>query len=468
MVSKSAILAVRIVTDTKSASAGLDSYGSAVERLGGKLDRLTIPAGLALAAITAVSKRAVDAASEAQQSAGAVEAVFGAYSDGVKQSAQDAAASIGLAESQYSQLAAVIGSQLKNTGTPMDQVASQTDELIRLGGDLAATYGGSVSDAVGALSSLLRGERDPIERYGVSIKQATIDAKKAELGLTGLTGEADAAADSQATLALLYEQSAAASGQFARETDTLAGSQQIANAQFEDAMADLGESLLPTVTALTGAAADLAGIVADNSEAFLILIGVLGAVAGAVLIVQGAIKVYETAVAIATVAQWLWNIAMDANPIGLLIIAIGLLIAIIVLIVTHWEEFGQVFGDVIDAVMTWWNDLVDSFAHGFDQIVGWVQDVIGWFQQLLGIQSSATGGTAAVAQLGTFSSAPAVPVGIAPFSRAAPRLVSASSGPTIIIQGAIDPDSTARQIRSVMTRFQRKQGTIFAGGRQWQ
>jgi TP901 family phage tail tape measure protein len=38
-----------------------------------------------------------------------------------------------------------------------------------------------------------------------------------------------------------------------------------------------------------------------------------------------------------TGAQWLLNIAMDANPIGLLIIAIGALIAIAVLVVTHWS-----------------------------------------------------------------------------------------------------------------------------------
>jgi hypothetical protein len=56
----------------------------------------------------------------------------------------------------------------------------------------------------------------------------------------------------------------------------------------------------------------------------------------AFLIKQGAVAIATKAWA---AAQWLLNIAMDANPIGLIILAVGALIAVIVLLWTHSEGF---------------------------------------------------------------------------------------------------------------------------------
>jgi len=43
---------------------------------------------------------------------------------------------------------------------------------------------------------------------------------------------------------------------------------------------------------------------------------------------------------IATAAQWLWNFAMNANPVGLIVIGITALIAVIVLAINKWDEWG--------------------------------------------------------------------------------------------------------------------------------
>ena len=473
MASNTAILAVKIVTDSKDAQKGIDTYGSSLDKLKGNLDRFTPAAAGVVAGLGLIAAKAVGAASELQQATGAVEAVFGAYASNVEGFASDAARNVGLAESQYKSLASVLGAQLKNMGISQDQLAGQTDELITLGADLAATFGGTTADAVAALSSLMRGERDPIEQYGVSIKQADVEAQKAAMGLSGLTGEADKNADTTATLALLYEQTGVAAGMFASETDTLAGQQQIANASFEDAMAQLGTALLPAMTALAGIAADVAGVISENSTVFLILAGVLGAVAAAVLIVNGAIAAYEAAATVATVAQWAWNVAMDANPIGLIIIAIGLLIGIIVLLATHWEEVEQIFGDVIDNIVNWWNGLIDSFANGFDQIFGWVNDAIGWFNDLIGI-----GGQAAAAPNASFA---AVPAGVAvtdtspalaaytasaPF-RASDGLTGRTEGGQVVnitVNGALDADAVAQQIAHMLKRNNARVGNIAAAG----
>lgn len=47
-----------------------------------------------------------------------------------------------------------------------------------------------------------------------------------------------------------------------------------------------------------------------------------------------------------TAVQWLWNIAMTANPIGIVIVAIGALIAVIVLIATKTDWFQRLWRNI--------------------------------------------------------------------------------------------------------------------------
>lgn len=195
---------------------------------------------------------AVDLASDLEQSTGAVLAVFKDQAATIEGFGKAAAKDVGLARTEYQKFAVVVGAQLKNLGIPVERISGQTNDLIELGADLAAQFGGPTSDAVNALSSLLRGERDPIERYGVGIKQADINARLAAQGLKDLTGDAKKQAEIQATLAILWEQTADAQGTFAAEGDTLAGQQQRLQATLQDTQTKLGESLLPVFSDLAG------------------------------------------------------------------------------------------------------------------------------------------------------------------------------------------------------------------------
>ncbi len=192
--------------------------------------------------------QSVSLASDLEQSTGGVTAQFKDQAGDILTAAKTAATAVGLSRSTYQQYATVVGAQLKNLGIRQDQVSGKTIDLIALGADLAAQFGGPTSQAVEALSSLLRGERDPIERYGVSLKQADIDARLAAMGMSDLTGEAEKQATIQATLALLWEQTADAQGTFFREQDTYAGKQQRLMAQLTDAQTEFGNALLPTAT----------------------------------------------------------------------------------------------------------------------------------------------------------------------------------------------------------------------------
>lgn len=249
---------VSVLADTAKASRALSDFGNntGLSKLGGvakKVGLAVVAVGSAAAvAAGAIAVKGVSAAADLEQSMGGVDAVFKGNAAQMKEWSAGAAQSVGLASNEYNNLAIVIGSQLKNGGTALDEIGGKTNDLVTVGADLASMFGGTTADAVGALSSALKGERDPIEKYGVSLKQATIDAKAAELGFEKVGGSLSAEANQAATLALIMEQTADAHGNFGRESDTLQNKQQRLMATLTNVSARIGAVLLPTVTALAG------------------------------------------------------------------------------------------------------------------------------------------------------------------------------------------------------------------------
>jgi hypothetical protein len=200
------------------------------------------------AAFGAGLKRSIDAASRLEQAMGATSAVFGTASSSIEKFARTSASSFGISESAARELTSQIGALLKNMGLTTEEAAATSVELAKLGADLAATFGGSPEEAVLALGAALRGETDPIERYGISLRESGLQLKALEMGLVDSKGPLDANTRAQAALALITEQSAAAQGQFARESQTAAGQTAIARAEAENAAASLGQSFLPIYT----------------------------------------------------------------------------------------------------------------------------------------------------------------------------------------------------------------------------
>lgn len=464
----SATLAIRIVSDAKGASKGFDDAERRVGGFTAGLDRASVAAGGVLAGVGLLATEAFNSASALQQAGGAVESVFGANAAAVKAYAADAADAVGLANSDYSNLAALLGAQLNGMGVAADQLVPKSNDLIKMGADLAATFGGTTQDAVNALSSALKGETDPIERYGISIKQADVNARLAQMGLSGLEGQAAKTAQAQAVMALITDQGAAANGAFAREADTAAGQQQRMAAQAENAKAALGEALLPIVAKGSEMLASLALTVSENSTAFTIIAGVIAGVAAAILLVNGGIKAYRAAVVVATAMQWLWNVAMSANPIGLIILAVAGLIGLGVLLYNKFKPF---------------RDLIDTVVGFFKKAWEWAQKllsggIVGVVSKIFGApgggggRPGGGGGDAPRPGLGTSptlrGAAPAPLRGASAgggLGGGSSSAVAASTPTTVVhitVQGAIDPLGTARTIRDLLDNLDTTTGLTVA------
>ena len=142
--------------------------------------------------------------------------MFKGSADQVHAFANSAATNLGLTGNEYRELATLMGTQLKNGGTSMDAARRQDRDSPTAGADMASMFGGTTSDAVSAISSALRPSATPSSKYGVSLKQAGIDARAAELGFTKVGGALTHEAQQAATLSLIMEQTADAHGNFGR------------------------------------------------------------------------------------------------------------------------------------------------------------------------------------------------------------------------------------------------------------
>jgi TP901 family phage tail tape measure protein len=111
--------------------------------------------------------------------------------------------------------------------------------------------------------------------------------------------------------------------------------------------------------------------VADNMDKVVMVGGLLLASFVALKVAVGIVQAIEVATKLWTAAQWLLNIAMDANPIGLVIVAIAGLIALIGGAIEKYDEWGAALllflgplGFVVNLFMTFrkhWDSIVEAF-----------------------------------------------------------------------------------------------------------
>ena len=356
----SATLVLSIVADTRDAVRGLNDTENAAGKFKNTIGKLAVPAAAAVGGLLALGKAAADSASDQQQAFGALDSVYGPAAASVKAFANTAATAVGLSKTAYANASAAMGASLKSLGFDQAKAAESSAKMISLGADLAATFGGTAADAVEALGATLRGEYDSSEKYGLGLSAATVQAELAARGQDKLTGTALAAAKAQATLDIATKNAAGSTGQFARETGTAAGAQEIANAKYEDAKAALGEKLLPVIATLTGDLAKMADWISKNTVVVGILVGIVGGLAVGVLAVSAAMKVASAATKIWAAVNWVLNASLWANPITWIVAGVIALIAVIVLVATKtkffqtvWDTAFKFISKIAQSVFNW-------------------------------------------------------------------------------------------------------------------
>lgn len=186
-----------------------------------------------------------------------------------------------------------------------------------------------------------------------------------------------------------FDRVGAASKQMADQVDDASRDVRSAGARFDDLAesTDTAESRFTGFYDTLGGTRDAISALNDPSLSLgdrLIALGQAGAdlAGGFTEFVIPALKgLWTTLVETVIPAVWSFTTALLANPITWVVIGIIALIAIIVLLITHWDQVKQVVTTVINWIRDRWNDLM-----------GWFAGVPGWFGRIFGAIGDAIGG----------------------------------------------------------------------------
>jgi hypothetical protein len=354
-------------------------------------------------AVGIIGRPLINAASSLEESMSKVNVVFGTGAQKVKDFASTSSTALGLSRQQALEAAGTYGNLFQAFGTGQAQAAEMSTQLVALAADLASFNNTSVDDALIALRSGLSGEAEPLKRYGIAINDVRLKEEARNLGLYEGKGVLDVTAKSQAAFALIMKDSSLAQGDFARTSDGVANQQRIMAAQFKDVQASLGTALLPMfktvltflnerfmpafkIIADTFATDGLAAGVTATKDAFfgfteglgktgtalMFIVGAIGALRLATIaynIVMGVsaavLPVFMKSLQGATVAQTQLNVAMFANPIGLIVAAVIAFIGVMALLYMRFEIVRKAVGFLGDAFMFLVKNVIALVANYF-------------------------------------------------------------------------------------------------------
>jgi hypothetical protein len=236
----------------KQGEAGVSGFTGKIQ---GFSDKMSLAFKVATAAAAAFAIKigidSIKAASDLGETISKVGVLFGDSAKDIEEFAGKAAQSLGQTKQQALDAAANFAIFGKSAGLSGEELVKFSTEFVSLAGDLSSFNNVSQDDAINAIGSALRGEAEPLRRFGVLLDEATLKNAAMQLGIITTTKEA--LTPQQKVLAaqkVIFEQTTAAQGDFARTSDGLANKTKILTAELDNTKVIIGEALLPLVLQL--------------------------------------------------------------------------------------------------------------------------------------------------------------------------------------------------------------------------
>lgn len=162
-----------------------------------------------------------------------------------------------------------------------------------------------------------------------------------------------------------------------------------------------------------------ASIIGNTTRDFSDMIPLVSGASKVIGFMTSATKMQALWTSVVTGAQWLWNAAMTANPIGLIIAGVALLIGYVATAITHFDSFGASMtlllgpiGFVVSAFMALrdhWDSITAAFSSGgiiagfkrigivlLDTILKPVQQLLDLIAKIPGLRGLAGSGAASI------------------------------------------------------------------------
>jgi phage-related minor tail protein len=270
---------------------------------------------------------------------------------------------------------ALLTESMNGSGKSVDELKNAFSS----GGEEAKQALIEVSNALFALEDPVKQNQLGVELFGTMWEDMGVDGVKALLSLDG------SISDTNEALATINEQ---------KYDDIGSALQGLGRTLETDVIQPLGEELKPVVedaieyvkangpqikdilSKIVSKVGDFVRYVVDNGPAILSVIGGIGAgfvtwkVASLINGVVKAIQAFKLANEGATIAQWAMNVAMNANPIGIIITLIAGLVTAFILLWNNCEGFRNFFINLWEKSKVAFQAFIDWISPAIEAIKG--------------------------------------------------------------------------------------------------
>lgn len=277
----------------------------------------------------------------------------------------------------------------------------RAQKLMAVAADIAAQTGKPLETVTIALAKAEQGQYAALKKLGVPLgenTQALIDQQKAQKALLKAQVAHDAAVNGGASAKeqakalekvkkaqeelnavtlpgadYVEDLSASFGGAASKAANTAEGQFKRLSIAFAETKESIGAALLPVVEKVLPYLAAMGKWAGENTTAFLIIGGVIGGIATAILAVNAAMSIWSATTKAFTAVQTVFNAVMAMNPIGLVVIAIAALVAGLVIAYKKFEGFRNIVDSVFNFIKT-------AVSGGFDFFKGYLDFVLGIYK----------------------------------------------------------------------------------------
>lgn len=219
------------------------------------------------AAMGALVVKSLDFAGQLEQNMGGTEKVFGIWAQRMKMYGEDAYKSMGLSQSDYLATANKMGAIFQGMGFDASDSALMTVNAMQRAADVASIMGISTEDAMEAVIGMAKGNFTMMDNLGVAMNDTALQAYALEKGITKSVSSMSTAEKIGLAYQMFMEETAYATGNFRKETNTLAGSLAVAKGAWQNFLS--GTLTQTSMDNMVQAFVNVADVVINNLNTLL-------------------------------------------------------------------------------------------------------------------------------------------------------------------------------------------------------
>lgn len=398
---------------------------------------LAVGGAATMAAAGATLVKSMNFAGELEQNMGGSEAVFGKFAKKMQDTGIEAYSKMGLSQSDFLASANKMGSLYQGVGFTVQESANMSAETMQRAADVASIMGIDIGSAMEAVNGMAKGNFEMMDNLGVAMNDTAIGNYALSKGIEKSTAKMTTQEKVGLANQMFLEKTAKYAGNYAKENDTLSGSLQTAKSALGNFVAGAGDidaviesgmnfagiaaksagelapklfagiskavaTLIPKIPGIVG---DLANGMADvigemfGEKAQSVFEGIVDTISTALdglkaafdFIVKykdiftpiavgigaivGFLSAWNAITKVATALQAAFNVVLNANPLGIIVMAIIGVVTALTYFFTQTETGKKIWETFVSFIKTAWQSIKDKATEIFTAVADFISNI---------------------------------------------------------------------------------------------